>query len=303
MLTGADSIDDVNMIRAGGTPVLFGGVYAPSTLGIFLREFTFGHSMQLGAVMRRHLVALAGRTDLLPGIEEQAFLDIDSLLRPVYGYKKQGASYGHTKIANRSILREGISPQVTTLSTPTSAPVVAEMQLRAGKAGSARGAASQLKKAITTARACGATGKIMIRGDSAFGNKDVDAAAKKADVEFSLVMARNPAITRAIGSIDDNAWTPVRYPGAVIDPDTGELISDAEVAEVAYTASGRYKTTARLVVRRVKDANQPEDALFTVWVGSAERRGASLVLVLFRSACPRTGRTRFRVSGSPMITA
>lgn len=105
----------------------------------------------------------------------------------------------------------------------------------------------------------------MIRGDSAFGNKSVVAAAIKAGVEFSLVMARNPAINRAIASIEDTAWTPVQYPGAVIDPDTGDLISDAEVAEVIYTAfSGRYKTTARLVVRRVKDANQPE-GLFTVW--------------------------------------
>jgi hypothetical protein len=266
MLTGADSIDDVDMIRAGGTPVLFGGVYAPSTLGIFLREFTYGHSLQLGAVMRRHVTALAARTDLLPGIAARAFLDIDSMLRPVYGHKKQGASYGHAKIAGRSILRKGLSPLVTTLSTPDSAPVVVEMRLRAGKAGSARGAASQLKPAITTAKACGAIGKIMIRGDSAFGNKAVVATAIKAGVEFSLVMTRNPAITRAIGSIEETAWTPVRYPGAVPDPDTGDLISDAEVAEVPYTAfSGRYKTTARLIVRRVKDANQPENALFTVW--------------------------------------
>jgi hypothetical protein len=265
MLTGADSIDDVDMVRAGGTPILFGGVYAPSTLGIFLREFTFGHSLQLGAVLRRHLIRLAARTPLLPGIEERAFLDIDSLLRPVYGHKKQGASYGHAKIAGRALLRKGLSPLVTTLSTAEAAPVVAEMRLRAGKAGSGKGAASQLRSAVTTTRACGASGKIMARGDSAFGNKAVIGAAVKAGIEFSLVMTRNPRITRAIESIDEQAWTPVHYPGAVTDPDTGELISDAEVAEVGYTAfSGRHQITARLVVRRVKDANHP-DGLFPVW--------------------------------------
>ncbi|HJT92395.1 MAG TPA: IS1380 family transposase [Mycobacterium sp.] len=265
MCTGADVIDDMNLLRAGGMPALFDQVYAPSTLGIFLREFTFGHSLQLGSVLRRHLIALATRTPLLPGIAERAFLDIDSLLRPVYGHQKQGASYGHAKIAGRALLRKGLSPLVTTLSTAQAAPVITEMRLRAGKTGSGRGAASQLRSAITTARACGAHGKIMVRGDSAFGNKAVIGAAVAAGIEFSLVMTRNPRITRAIDGIDEHKWTPVHYPGAVIDPETGELISDAEVAETSYTAfSGRHRVTARLIVRRVKDANYP-DALFPVW--------------------------------------
>ena len=85
MICGADSIDDVDVLRAGGTPRVFDEVYAPSTLGIFLREFTFGHANQLAAVAREHLAALAARTALLPGIEQRAFLDIDSLLRPVFG--------------------------------------------------------------------------------------------------------------------------------------------------------------------------------------------------------------------------
>lgn len=265
MCTGADYIDDMNLLRSGGMPTLFDQVYAPSTLGIFLREFTYGHSLQIGAVLRRHLIALTAGTPLLPGIEERAFLDIDSLLRPVYGHQKQGASYGHAKISGRTVLRKGLNPLVTTLSTPHAAPVIAEMRLRAGKTGSGRGAASQLRSAITTAKACGATGKIMARGDSAFGTKAVIGAAIRSGIEFSLAMTRNPRITRAIESIDEQAWTPVHYPGAVTDPDTGQLISDAEVAEVAYTAfSGRHQVTARLVVRRVKDANYP-DALFPVW--------------------------------------
>ena len=89
---------------------MFGEVYAPSTAGIFLREFTFGHSNQLAAVHRRHLIALAARTPLLPGIEERAFLDIDSLLRPVYGHQKQGATYGHAKIAGRAPAAQGTVP-------------------------------------------------------------------------------------------------------------------------------------------------------------------------------------------------
>jgi hypothetical protein len=88
MTCGADCIDDVDVLRAGGTPRVFDEVYAPSTLGIFLREFTFGHANQLAAVARAHLVALAARTPLLPGIEQRAFVDIDSLLRPVYGPRK-----------------------------------------------------------------------------------------------------------------------------------------------------------------------------------------------------------------------
>ncbi|KAA8939190.1 MAG: IS1380 family transposase, partial [Mycobacterium sp.] len=121
MMCGADSIDDANVLRAGGTPRVFDEVYAPSTLGIFLREFTFGHANQLAAVAREHLVALAARTPLLPGIQERAFLDIDSLLRPVYGHHKQGASFGHAKIASRALLRLGLSPQITTLSTEKAA--------------------------------------------------------------------------------------------------------------------------------------------------------------------------------------
>jgi hypothetical protein len=98
MAAGADSIDDLDVIRAGGMKQLFGGVYACATLGIFLREFTHGHVRQLAAVLRRLLVALAARTPLLPGISDRCYIDIDSLLRPVYGKAKQGASFGHTKI-------------------------------------------------------------------------------------------------------------------------------------------------------------------------------------------------------------
>jgi hypothetical protein len=117
MCAGADSIDDLDVLRAGGMPILFDGVYAPSTLGTLLREFSFGHARQLESVLRQHLCALAERTEVLVGIEQQAFIDIDSLLRPVYGHAKQGASYGHTKIAGKQVLRKGLSPLDTTIST------------------------------------------------------------------------------------------------------------------------------------------------------------------------------------------
>jgi hypothetical protein len=265
MAAGADSIDDIGLLRSGGMKTLFDNVYAPSTVGTLLREFTFGHAKQLESVMGEHLLALGVRTDLLPGASVRTFVDIDSLLRPVYGHQKQGASYGHTKIAGKQVLRKGLSPLVATISTDLAAPVVAGMRLRAGKTGSGKGAASMVTAAIGTARALGA-GQILVRGDSAYGNRKVVRAAVRAGAQFSVVMTRNAAIRRAIDAIGEDAWTPVKYPGAVRDPDTGEWISDAEVAEIAYTAfaSTKDKTTARLIVRRVKDARYP-DALFPVW--------------------------------------
>ncbi len=267
MCAGADSIDDLEVIRAGGMHRLFDGVYASATLGIMLREFTFGHTRQLAAAGREHLVALAGRTGLLAGAEQRVFVDIDSLLRPVYGYHKQGASFGHTKIAGRQVLRKGLSPLATTISTPSAAPVVAGIRLRAGKAGSGRGAASMVREAISTARrACPAIGGILVRGDSAYGSHRVAAAAIDAGAGFSLVLATNAPIRRAIAGIADDAWTPVQYPNAVTDPDTGELISDAQVAETTYTAFTSTNTpiTARLIIRRVRDKTDHGE-LFPLW--------------------------------------
>ncbi|HVI69448.1 MAG TPA: IS1380 family transposase, partial [Magnetospirillaceae bacterium] len=267
MAAGADSIDDLDVIRAGGMKQLFGGVYANATLGILLREFTHGHTLQLAAVLRRHLVALAQQTGLLDGIQERCFIDIDSLLRPVYGKAKQGASFGHTKIAGKTVLRRGLSPLVTTICTRIAAPVVAGVRLRAGRAGSSRGAAGMVTEAINTAQACGAQAhNILMRGDSAFCSGKVVAAVVKAGATFSFAIARNNCVDAAINSIPDDAYVPVDYPGAHEDPDTGELISDAQVAEVEYTAFADtpHAFTGWLVVRRVLDANT-QDPLFPVW--------------------------------------
>jgi hypothetical protein len=266
MCAGADSIADLEVIRSGGMGSLFAGVYASATVGQLLREFTHGHGLQLASVARAHLVALAARTGCLPGIDTQAYVDIDSLLRPVFGHAKAGASFGHTKIAGKQVLRRGLSPLATTISTPLAAPMIAGVRLRAGRAGSGKGAASMVREAINLARAAGATGKVLVRGDSAYGTTAVVTAALNAGAQFSVVLTKNPSVARAIATITDDAWTPVHYPGAVIDPDTGALISDAEVAEVTYTAFASTPTpvTARLVVRRVRDRAKTAE-LFPVW--------------------------------------
>jgi hypothetical protein len=267
MAAGADSIDDLDVVRSGGMRKLFGGVYASATLGIFLREFTHGHTRQLSTVLRKHLVALADQTAVLDGIGERAFIDIDSVLRPVYGHAKQGASFGHTKIAGKTILRRGLSPLAVTIATATAAPVLAGVRLRAGRAGSAKGAASMLTEAINTAKHAGARAEnILVRGDSAYCSGKVVAAVVKAGARFSFTIARNPAVDAAIAAIGEQQYTPVRYPGAVVDPDTGQLISDAQVAEVPFTAfaDARQRITGRLIVRRVLDANT-QDPLFPVW--------------------------------------
>jgi len=266
MCAGADCIDDTDIVRCGGMKTLFGGVYAPSTIGTLLREFSFGHAQQLESVLGAHLGALCERVEVLPGADVRAFVDIDSLLRPVYGHAKQGASYGHSKIAGRQVLRKGLAPLVSTLSTDIAAPVITGMRLRAGKTGSGKGAGRMVAQAIGTARAAGVTGTILVRGDSAYGSGAVVSACRRAGAQFSLVLTKNAAVRTAIEAIEDSVWTPVAYPGAVRDPDTGAWISDAEVAEIPYTAftSTKKPVTARLIVRRVKDANQPE-GLFPVW--------------------------------------
>ncbi len=119
MCAGADSIDDIDVLRHGGMKTLFDGVYAPSTVGTLLREFTFGHARQLESVLGEHLGALFARVEMLPGADARVFIDIDSLLRPVYGQAKQGASYAHTKISGKQVLRKGLSPLA-----PRSAPQI-----------------------------------------------------------------------------------------------------------------------------------------------------------------------------------
>jgi hypothetical protein len=112
MAAGADSIDDLEVIRCGGMPALFAGVYASATLGQLLREFTHGHGLQLASVARAHLVGLVQHSDLLPGIETQALVDIDSLLRAVYGHAKQTS---HGEIGQAAVVRACLGQAVASL--------------------------------------------------------------------------------------------------------------------------------------------------------------------------------------------
>jgi hypothetical protein len=254
MLAGADSIDDLDVARHGGMRSLFTGVYAPSTLGSFLRTFTHGHVRQLQAAARDTLVGLAGRVPLLAGAETLCFVDIDSMLRRVYGKQKQGIGFGHAKVGGYNVWLRGYHPLITTVSTPLAAPVIAATRLREGNAGSGRGAASQIAEAITTARACGASGEIVVRADSAFYAKTVIAACRRRQVRFSVTTRIDAKIRAACESIAETDWMHIRYPQAIWDEDTGRWISDAQIAETVYTAfeGTRHQVTARLIVRRVR---------------------------------------------------
>jgi len=294
MLAGADSIDDLDVVRHGGMPELFGGVYAPSTLGEFLRAFTHGHVRQLQGVSREVLVRLARRTRLLPGAEAVTFIDVDSLLRRVYGKRKQGAGFGHAKVGGYQVLLRGLNPLVATISTPDAAPVIAATQLRAGNAGSARGAPSLVAEAIATTKAvlqtqahvqAEALGEIVLRADSAFYSRAVIAACRRARIRFSVTVRIDAKVRRAIATIPDDVWVEIQYPQPVWDDEQQRFVSRAHIAEVAYTAfeGTRDETTARLIVRRVPDLNKTtidaQGELFTVWRYHAAFTDSPFVLV------------------------
>ncbi|WP_116209103.1 IS1380 family transposase [Streptomyces olivoreticuli] len=269
MAAGADSIDDLGALRHGAMPTVFRGIRAPSTLGTFLRSFTHGHALQLHAVHRRFLAELAAHTPLLPGSDEKAFIDVDSTHKRVYGRAKQGAEYGRFKGIRT------LHPLLATICTPASRPVIATVRMRRGKAADSRGAPKLVSEALATAVEAGCTGMRILRADSQFYNAGVIAACRRAGAHFSVTTGMNPSIKRAIHSIPDTAWQQITYPTAVPDPETGDLIPDAEVAEIPVYAAfvSRRKAsrvTARLIVRRVRDLAKPatvgeQGELFPVW--------------------------------------
>ena len=271
MAAGADSIDDMGLLRHGAMPELFGGVRAPSTLGSFLRSFTWGNVRQLEAAGRELLAELARQAPLLPGADVLAFVDIDSMQRRVYGHKKQGAAFGHTKIQGKTVLVRGLNTLAATVCTPQAAPVITGTRLRGGSANTARGAASFAAEAIGAARSCGCTGTIVTRADSGFYNAAFIAACRRAGAYFSVTARMDPAVTAAIAAIPEDAWTGIRYPRAIWDDQLRAWISDAEIAEIAYTAFTSKKgqaITARLIVRRVRDLARTADGqgeLFPAW--------------------------------------
>jgi hypothetical protein len=272
MAAGADSIDDMDMLRHGAMDRLFGGIRAPSTLGSHLRCYTWGNVSQLEKTGREFLAELARQAPLLPGAETLAFIDIDSMQKRVYGHQKQGAKFGHTKIQGKSLLVKGLNSLAAVISTPIAAPVIACTRLRGGNAASARGAASMAAQAIGTARDCGCAGTIIVRMDSAFYNAAVLGAVRRGGARFSVTVPVNSSIRAAIAAIGEESWTPIRYPQAAWDDQLDCWVSDAEVAETEYTAFASKKgqaVTARLIVRRVRDQNKKAaegmDELFPAW--------------------------------------
>jgi hypothetical protein len=268
MIAGADCIDDLDILRQAGLSAVFTGISAPSTLGSFLRSFSWGDTRALESAARAFLVRLAAATPLLRGADQITYLDLDSLLRRTFDTTKQGAGFGHAKVGGYSVRLRGLSALVATISTPIAAPVVAATRLRGGAAAAARGGASLITEAITTARNAGCRGQILVRADSAHYGGAVTSACRRAAAQFSIAVRADVKVQAAIASIPEATWVPIRYPRAVADPDTGGWISNAEVAEVAYTAfeTTPHKITARLVVRRVKDLNPDhQGGLFPVW--------------------------------------
>ena len=229
MVAGADSIDDMDLLRHGAMGRLFSGVRAPSTLGTFLRAFRFGHVRQLDAVAARFLAGLARHAPIVATDAPVTYLDIDDTVRATYGYAKQGAGYGYSGV-------KGLNAQLATVSTARSAPVIVATRLRKGSANSARGAARLVADAIKTTRSCGVSGLLVLRGDSAYYTRDVIAAARRQGVRFSITARKDRAVTAAIAAIPDDAWTTIRYPKAVFDEQLQQWVSDAEVAEVPFTA-------------------------------------------------------------------
>ena len=269
MVAGADSIDDMALLRHGAMSTLFHRPYAPSTLGSFLREFSFGHVRQLDAVAARLLSGLAEHTPLLAGIDGPVLVDIDDTIIEVHGYRKQGSEYGYSGV-------RGLNALITTVTTEHAAPVITGQRLRKGACGSGRGAARMIADTLTTVRrlrSTAATGKPLMRADSAFYGHPSVSAAIRGGADVSITVRLDPKVKAAIAEIGDDAWIPIEYTDALYDETTQQWVSRAEVAEIGFTAFSSRKATeqvaGRLVVRRIPDlnhdSNHGQQTLFDTW--------------------------------------
>lgn len=255
MAAGADSIEDMGVLRHGAMGKIFARPYAPSTLGSFLRACTFGHVRQVDAVASRFTLALAERTGLLGNVGDTGtvLVDLDDTIVEVHGYAKQGAGFGYSGV-------RGLNALLATICTEQAAPVIAAQRLRKGSVGSSRGAVRLATDALALVRRSHLAGRpVLVRADAAFYSCALVAAAAKAGAQVSITVRLDPAVRRAIASIAEDAWTTIRYTDAIYDEVTGKWVSRAEVAEIDYTAfTSRKKTeqvTGRLVVRRIPDLN------------------------------------------------
>ena len=243
ILVGGSHIDHANRLRAGATQkVLPFRVMAPSTLGTFLRAFSFGHVRQLDRVIaettRRAWSFGAG-----PGTDAMT-IDLDSTICEVHGHQKHGAAYGYTKVL-------GYHPL---LATRADTGEVLHARLRKGS--SQRGAKRFAEELIPRARRAGAVGALTVRADAGFWNYALLDTLTRLGVRWSVTVRINKQIRACIDAIDDSAWIPIAY------PDGGR----AEVAEALYvTGRGKHRRELRLVVRRTRLTERAQRRLWPDW--------------------------------------
>jgi Transposase DDE domain group 1 len=225
MALGADCIDDCDVLRSGQTRAVLGhGVSAPSTLGTFLRAFTFGHVRQLDRVLADGL-RRAWATGAGPG-DGQLVVDVDSFVGEVYGYDKQGAGYGYTH-------QRGYHPIIATRSGTGE---VLHIRARKGSANTSRGALRFVEELIPRVARAGATGPKLLRADSGFWNQKIMARLQQAGWTYSIGVRQQPHVKAAIAAIPEQDWQTLEdY------PEGGE-------AQIAQTMLGRQ----RLIVRRTR---------------------------------------------------
>jgi hypothetical protein len=224
MVAGGSHIDHADMLRAGSTESVLGHrVMAPSTLGTFLRAFTFGHVRQLDSVLaetlRRAWALGAG-----PGAE-RSVVDLDSTICEVCGKDKHGAGYGYTK-------RFGYHPLLATLAATGE---LLHVRMRKGSANTQRGTKRFLEELVARLRRAGATGELVMRFDSGFWSNTTIATLHRLGVGYTMGVRMVKSVVTAVSAIDEGAWTPIDY--------TSDGV--AEVAECIY--KGR-----RLIVRRTR---------------------------------------------------
>ena len=224
LLAGGDCIDDADILRSGSTGKVLGHeVMAPSTIGTWLRQFTFGHIRQLDRLAER-LLTSAWAAGAGPG-DDALVIDVDSTICEVHGYAKQGAAYGYTRV-------RGYHPL---LATRADTGEILHTRMRKGSANSSRGAQRFVRETIRRVRRAGASGPVTLRADSGFwSNKVIDACGDH-DVRFSITVRATKAVVAVIDGIDDDAWVDIDYTAGGL----------AQVAETKL--AGR-----RLVVRRTR---------------------------------------------------
>ena len=246
MVAGATHIDHADMLRAGATAGVLGHrVMAPSTLGTFLRSFTFGHVRQLEAVVGKTIERAWG-LGVGPGVKPLT-IDIDSTICQVEGKHKHGASYGYTKVL-------GYHP---ILATRADSGEVLHARMRKGSANTQRGARRFIEELIARVRRAGATGQLTVRVDSGFWSNETIATLNRLDVRYTMAVRTNTkGIAAAIAAIDEQAWIEIKY-----TPD-----GRAQVADCAYTTGkGNEAVTRRLIVRRTRLIDTTQLKLWPDW--------------------------------------